>query len=162
MNLGLDDYQPLLTRGFRQHEWTLHFSIAPQAPPQRVEIDTAYDERSHSIMFGMSDGWTEVTPWVFNGFIDYQQFGDCIHCPGDANGNQVFDGLDVAYSINYLKNIGNPPPFVCYCSERGRVCPAADANGDCNFNGIDVSYSVNYLKSLGPVPQRCPDCLPPH
>jgi hypothetical protein len=88
-----------------------------------------------------------------------EQLG-CTYVVGDANGNGSFNGIDVSYSVNYLKGIGEPPPGICECPSHGPIYAAADANGDCAFNGIDVSYSVNYLKGIGAAPQGCLDCPP--
>jgi len=71
----------------------------------------------------------------------------CSPIAGDSNYDRTFNGNDVTYSLNYLKNIG-PDPSYCHCPPSGLVKASADANGDCNFNGLDVSYCVNYLKAL--------------
>jgi hypothetical protein len=85
--------------------------------------------------------------------------GGCIFVPGDANGNNEFNGLDVSFSVSYLKGFGSAPPIACDCPPTGMIFPAADANGNCTFNGVDVTYSVSYLKGTGPAPIGCPDCL---
>lgn len=82
----------------------------------------------------------------------------CSAVPGDANSSGTFNGIDVSYSVNYLKGIGPAPSDTCNCPPWGDIMAAADANGSCGFNGIDVSYSVNYLKGLGPAPALCEDC----
>jgi hypothetical protein len=82
----------------------------------------------------------------------------CDAVPGDANGSGVFNGIDVTFSVNYLKGIGPIPPDTCTCPPWGSIRAAADANGSCAFNGIDVTYSVNYLKGLGGPPILCRDC----
>ena len=82
----------------------------------------------------------------------------CDVTPGDANGNGTFNGLDVTYSVNYLKGIGGAPPDTCDCPPYLDLLAAADANGNCAYNGLDVTYSVNYLKGIGPAPALCDDC----
>ena len=84
----------------------------------------------------------------------------CAYLPGDANGNDMANGIDVSYMVNYLKGFGLPPPDTCDCPPHGVIYSAADANGSCGFNGIDVSYMVNYLKGFGPPPMPCSDCPP--
>jgi len=66
---------------------------------------------------------------------------------GDVNCNNVLNGLDVIFMVNFFK--GGPPP--CPPIVRG------DVNGNCVFNGLDVGYLVNYLKG-GPPPVivQCP------
>jgi hypothetical protein len=90
-----------------------------------------------------------------------REFG-CFYVSGDANGNGVYNGIDVIYMVNYLKGIGPAPGNSCLCLNHGMIYAAADANGDCHFNGIDVIYAVNYLKDIGPGPTACPDCPPIH
>jgi len=63
--------------------------------------------------------------------------------PGDANGNDEVNGVDVSYLVNYLKGLGPPPPDPIL---------RADANGNCDVNGVDAIYLVNFLKGLGPAP----------
>jgi hypothetical protein len=67
--------------------------------------------------------------------------------PGDANGSNTVDGLDVIYLVNYLKGFGPPPsPYL-----------AGDANGNCSVDGLDVIYLVAFFKG-GPAPfmGQCP------
>jgi hypothetical protein len=82
----------------------------------------------------------------------------CKYIPGNSNGVEIFNGIDITYSVNYLKGIGPAPPDTCDCPHHGLIMAAADANGDCGFNGIDVSYSVNFLKGFGGPPRGCSDC----
>jgi predicted glutamine amidotransferase len=84
----------------------------------------------------------------------------CNYIPGDANGSGVFNGIDVTYSVSYLKGMSPPPVDICPCPYHGLLYAAADANGDCLFNGLDVVYSVNYLKTGRRRPIGCPDCPP--
>ena len=93
--------------------------------------------------------------------IPYQSpVGPCDYVPGDANGSGVYNGLDVTYSVNYLKGVGPAPSDTCDCPPHGILLVAADANGNCQFNGLDVTYSVNYLKGFGTAPSGCADCPP--
>jgi hypothetical protein len=87
------------------------------------------------------------------------RFG-CQYVPGDANGSNTYTGLDISYSVNYLKGKGPAPPFICNCPIWGRFYAAADANGNCAFSGLDITYSINYLKGHGPRPHGCLDCPP--
>jgi hypothetical protein len=84
----------------------------------------------------------------------------CTFSPGDANGNGEFNGLDVSFSVNYLKGGGQIPPDTCDCGVYGIIYAAADANGSCSYNGLDVTFSVNFLKGIGPAPVACPECPP--
>lgn len=62
------------------------------------------------------------------------------YLPGDANGSDDVNGLDVVFLVNYLKGGPRPDPIL-----------SGDSNGDCAANGIDVIYLVNFLKG-GPAP----------
>jgi hypothetical protein len=81
----------------------------------------------------------------------------CIYTPGDVNNNHTFNGIDVAYSVSYLKG-GPNPPYSCECNNHPWFV-AGDVNGNCLFNGIDIGYMVSYFKG-GPAPVPCPDCPP--
>ena len=82
----------------------------------------------------------------------------CEFLPGDANGNNLFNGIDAVFMVAYLKGIGAQPADSCDCPPHGFIYAAADANGNCQFNGLDVTYCVNYFKGFGLAPARCPDC----
>jgi hypothetical protein len=83
--------------------------------------------------------------------------GGCLYILGDVNGNLVFNGIDVTYSVGYFKG-GNVPPYSCNCN--GTIWfVAGDVNGNCQFNGIDVTYMVSYFKG-GLPPTPCPECPP--
>jgi hypothetical protein len=103
-----------------------------------------------------SDEWNIVP--VFSVVVIVN--GGCNYIPGDANGNGIFNGIDVGWMVNYFKVTGPPPPDTCYCPPHGVIFDAADANGNCAFNGIDVSYEVNYFKGIGGPPIYCIDCPP--
>ena len=92
--------------------------------------------------------------------VNLHVVGGCQYVPGDANGNGVFNGLDVGFSVNYLKGLGPMPPIACECSPHGTILAAADANGNCAYNGLDVTFSVNFLKGVGPQPLGCAECPP--
>ncbi|NIM99333.1 MAG: hypothetical protein GTO24_15035 [candidate division Zixibacteria bacterium] len=61
---------------------------------------------------------------------------------GDANGDEVIDGSDVVYLINYLFRGGDPPVPV----------DAGDANCDGEVTSADVVYIINYLFRDGDPP----------
>jgi hypothetical protein len=84
-------------------------------------------------------------------------FTTCNAVPGDANGDGIFNAIDIVYGFNYLRGSGNPPQS-WDCPGHGSVYVGADANGNCVFNGLDITYCVNYLKGYGPAPRRCPSC----
>jgi hypothetical protein len=93
--------------------------------------------------------------------VQYSGFEQgCIYLPGDANGSNTTNGLDVIYMVNYLKGEGPVPPDSCDCPPHDWIYAAADANGSCSFNGLDVVYLVNFLKGEGPEPVGCNDCPP--
>jgi hypothetical protein len=92
-------------------------------------------------------------------FLNYTSTGfSCPIYPGDANGNGIFNGIDIVYAVNYLKGTGPYPPNICTCGTFGNIFAAADGNGDCTFNGLDVTYNINYLKGSGSAPAVCAGC----
>jgi hypothetical protein len=85
---------------------------------------------------------------------------NCSDIAGDADGDGTLNGIDVIYSVNYLKGIGSSPcPSFCE-PPVGTLFKDADSNGSCSFNGVDVTYTVNYLKYGLAIPVSCPDCNP--
>lgn len=82
------------------------------------------------------------------------------YIPGDSNGSLGFNGLDVTYSVSYLKGQGPAPPDTVDCPGHGLIAAAADANGSCGFNGLDIIYCINFFKGFGGPPTYCPDCPP--
>jgi hypothetical protein len=151
----------------------LALSFAPSAMAQNYEVDwwTLASGGGHSqssqYQVDGTAGQTVVGRSSSSNFIVETGFWSwaisgprCEYLPGDANGNSEYNGIDVTFSVSYLKGFGNPPPNACECDPNGMLFAAADANGNCQFNGIDVTYSVTYLKGVGQPPQGCPDCLP--
>jgi len=87
---------------------------------------------------------------------------DCSYVPGDVNGSDNYDGLDITYGVNYFKDTG-PYPM---CPLRSCPIPpchdfyyCGDVNGSCSFNGLDITYGVAYFKG-GADPVYCEDCPP--
>ncbi len=68
--------------------------------------------------------------------------------PGDANGSENVDGLDVVFLVSFFK--GGPPPPDPFLR--------ADCNGNCVVNGTDVLYLITFLKGEGPAPVMG-DCM---
>ncbi len=83
----------------------------------------------------------------------------CAYVPGDVNGSNTFNGLDVTYGVNYF-NGGAIPPYFCECAPDNTWFVSGDVNGSCSFNGLDVTYMVNYFRG-GTAPIPCADCPPP-
>jgi len=82
----------------------------------------------------------------------------CDYVVGDVNNSGDYNGLDITYSVNFLKG-GPAPPYECECVPGDTWYVAGDVNNSCNFNGLDVTYGVTYLKG-GPAPVPCVDCPP--
>jgi hypothetical protein len=83
----------------------------------------------------------------------------CSYLPGDINGHDAANGIDIVYLVQYLKG-GPAPPASCNCPLVGdRFFAAGDVNGDCSVNGLDVIHYVNFLKG-GPGLLSCPNCRP--
>ena len=113
-----------------------------------------FDPANGGLLWGFADGLSQVIPIATYGCL---YFSTCNAVPGDANGDGVFNAVDIVYGVNYLKGSGSPPQS-WDCPGHGSVYVGADANGNCVFNGLDITYCVNYLKGRGPAPRRCPSC----
>jgi hypothetical protein len=61
-DIGDEDNPVLYTSGMRVNTWNLRFIVAPSAPSQMVVLDTTFDPINHSLIFGLHDGVTEITP----------------------------------------------------------------------------------------------------
>jgi hypothetical protein len=82
----------------------------------------------------------------------------CVYVVGDVNGSDSYNGLDITYSVAYLKG-GPAPMYECECTPGDTWYVSGDVNNSCSFNGLDVTYGVAYFKG-GPGPQPCQDCPP--
>lgn len=87
--------------------------------------------------------------------------GGCDYVPGDVNGSDSYNGLDITYGVAYFK--GGPEPLCAFGTCPIPPCDAffycGDVNGSCSYNGLDITYGVAYFKG-GPSPLPCPDCPP--
>jgi len=61
----------IFTWNYREHLWTLHFSIDSLAVPQIVTIDTTYDPVNGSLLFGLVGGVHSLIPVFTPGAIFY-------------------------------------------------------------------------------------------
>jgi hypothetical protein len=64
-----EDNPYLHTNGQRVNAWTLRFIISPSIHRQLVVLDTTWDDRSGSVILGLSDGTSEITPGFKGGFL---------------------------------------------------------------------------------------------
>ena len=153
---------PLNTAG--SYELIADFGITISSDPANIgdttEIILGFQPRLGGVSMCDEEGDAEWIP-VFQiiPIIIGDLSGACTVTPGDANGSGELNGLDIQYSVNYLKTVGAPPPpDTCNCGSWGLLMAAADANGSCLFNGLDIQYTVNYLKTYELAPLVCPDC----
>jgi hypothetical protein len=66
---------PFVPGADRYHWGSILFTIEPQAPSQLVVLDSTYDDRNHSLLFGLMDGVTAFTPVFIRGYIAYGSAG---------------------------------------------------------------------------------------
>jgi hypothetical protein len=87
--------------------------------------------------------------------------GGCDYVPGDVNGSDSYNGLDITYGVNYFKGGSDPlcPFGTCPIPPCDIFYYCGDVNGSCSYNGLDITYGVAYFKG-GPGPIPCPDCPP--
>jgi hypothetical protein len=114
----------------------------------------SYDAVDLSGIVVVSDSTTTVA-------VTMSQITGCIYVPGDINGNNFANGIDVTYGVAYFKG-GNPPPDTCFdCPAAGQnLLATGDVNGNCAFNGIDITFFVAYLKGIQPSIRWCETCPP--
>lgn len=62
---------PILTWNYREHLWTLHFSIDSLAAPQFIAIDTTFDPVNGPLLFCLVDGINAFAPELTPGAIFY-------------------------------------------------------------------------------------------
>ena len=89
-----DDYF-INTHGMRVNILTIRFTINPASPSQLVTIDSAWDDRNGSVLYGLVDGLSEITPAFKRGYIAI----------GNVGLPNVIEPLDFSLSQNY------PNPF---------------------------------------------------
>ncbi|UCC78408.1 MAG: T9SS type A sorting domain-containing protein [Candidatus Zixiibacteriota bacterium] len=70
------DNPPVITGNYRDHLWTLTFSIDSLAIPQVVTIDTTYDPIMGSLLFGLIGGTQALIPVFTPGVIFYGTTSD--------------------------------------------------------------------------------------
>lgn len=83
---------------------------------------------------------------------DSNGVGDACQCdcdPGNADGNDVINILDVTYLINYIYRGGPAPTPYAIC--------AGDPSGNCVVNILDITHLINFLYKGGVPPTSCQD-----
>jgi hypothetical protein len=87
--------------------------------------------------------------------------GDCDYVPGDVNGSDSYNGLDITYGVNYFKGGSDPlcPNGSCPIPPCDAFFYCGDVNGSCSYNGLDITYGVAFFKG-GSAPINCADCPP--
>ncbi len=73
---------------------------------------------------------------VLAGIFDWLGSDEPDYIPGDLDGNEAVDPLDVTYAVNYVYLATDPPP---------NGLNSADVNGDCTVDPLDVTYLVNFV-----------------
>jgi hypothetical protein len=92
----------------RLNLFSIVFDIAPAAPGQQVLIDTTWDDRTLSTIFGLTDGLTEITPAIVEGYIFYNPTGiqdDGSNLPSGFTLSQNYPNpfnpsTNIAFSLN--------------------------------------------------------------
>jgi len=72
----------------------------------------------------------------------------CKDKPGDANGDNMVNLVDIVYNVNYVFKGGNAPSPLCQ----------GDNNGDDKVDLIDIVYETNYVYKGGPAPVKTSSC----
>jgi hypothetical protein len=106
--------------------------------------------------------WTNIDPTTDMAYcLLAASGGGCDYIPGDVNGSNSYNGLDVTYGVNWFK-YGIDPPLCpdCPVGNCNSWYYCGDVNGSCSFNGLDVTYSVNWFKYGVDPAVPCADCPP--
>jgi hypothetical protein len=74
---GVED-PALITDNYREHCWTIRFSLDPSVGPQVVTIDTTFDDINGSLLFGLAGGIYSLIPVFTPGAIYYGFTSDII------------------------------------------------------------------------------------
>ena len=85
--------------------------------------------------------------------------GGCDYVPGDVNGSDSYNGLDITYGVAFFKGGAGPLCPDCPADDCNSWNYCGDVNGSCSYNGLDITYGVAYFKG-GASPIYCPDCPP--
>ncbi len=72
----------------------------------------------------------------------------CDCTPGDADGNEAYNMLDILYLVAYLYKGGAAPTPHESCS--------GDASCDCTLNMLDILHLIAHLYKGGVPPCNCP------
>ena len=83
----------------------------------------------------------------------------CPYIPGDVNGSNSYNGLDVTYGVAFFKGGNGPLCPTCPITDCNSWNYCGDVNGSCSYNGLDITYGVAYFKG-GSAPIYCADCPP--
>jgi hypothetical protein len=140
---------PVTSSGWHAHSFVVGNFVTPTSQV-KVRFE-ASDLGLGSVVEAGVDAVSVVVP-------DCEGPPGCVYVVGDVNDSGEFNGLDVTYSVSYLKG-GAAPPYVCECVPGDSWYVAGDVNNSCSFNGLDVTYGVSYFKG-GPDPVPCGDCPP--
>jgi hypothetical protein len=72
---GWGDNCALYTDSVRERFASIRFMIPANTPSQLIALDSCWDDRNGSLLFGLSDGMTEVTPGFQYGYISIIPLG---------------------------------------------------------------------------------------
>jgi hypothetical protein len=105
---------------------------------------------------------TALSGYDWNQYLNCTDFpcviAGCPYVPGDVNGSDSYNGLDITYGVAFFKGGNSPLCPACPIPEcNWHYC--GDVNGSCSYNGLDITYGVAYFKG-GPGPIYCGDCPP--
>jgi hypothetical protein len=138
--------------------------LAPSDPPLWFNIIMDASQLEPGIHNGRIIVNSNDPLGTLNSIIDVEFTVEAIcdfYIPGDVNGSNSANGLDVIFMVNHFKG-GDPPYFECPACEDlgGSRYVSGDVNGSCSFNGLDVTYFVNFLKGIGSALTYCSQCAP--
>lgn len=131
----------------------LWIRVAPGAPDQTVDIDSAFYAPAGEFIFAPAAGGAITPAYVDCGVSDISILNVCgddplTNCtPGDANGDGTRGITDAVVIIQWIFAGGSPPRPYSICS--------GDPNGDCVANISDAVYLIAWVFAGGPHPVTC-------
>ena len=109
------------------------------------------------------DECNTLSGYDWNQFLNCTDFpcvvAGCPYIPGDVNGSNSYNGLDITYGVAFFKGGGAPLCPSCPIPDCNSWNYCGDVNGSCSYNGLDITYGVAYFKG-GSSPIFCADCPP--
>jgi hypothetical protein len=138
----------------------MQFGLSGQSGLMNSDTQTGEYCMRFAVLFGY-DPWATQADSVDVAFCLLGPAGGdcCEYIPGDVNGSDSYNGLDITYGVAFFKGGADPLCPGCTVDNCGAWNYCGDVNGSNSYNGLDITYGVAFFKG-GPGPIFPPDCPP--